>query len=190
MKKILFITVALSLLCGCGYREMEQGYLVTALGFSEQDGVIEIVAEALSSSVTDKNAERVVLSGKGSDAASALNDMKSQLAKPLYFEQLGTVVLDRALSAESKNEALRLLSVTDGTHAGIYVVNSDDVTALFNASSPDSILGYDIIGLVKNYQQQNGSRILNQLYHLLRGDENLPIVNATDRSLTIDISGE
>lgn len=191
MKKAILMIIPLFILCGCGYREIERGFLVTAVGFAEQDGITEIVAEAVSSSsFTDKTTEKVILSGSGADVASALKNLKSQLTKPLYFEQLGTVVLDTAFNTETKNEILNLLHVTDGLHTGIYIVKSDDVTALFDINSPDGILGYDIIGLVKNYEQQTDIRVTNQLYYLLRGDGNLPLVNAVDGSVTIDVSEE
>ena len=178
MKKfaILLIFILLFLLCGCaGYREIDRGYLVTALGISHLNGQTNLMVEAVTSSD---------VSDESSDAA--FKQVKSQLVKPLYFEQLGAVVFDDDVN----DKDIKFLKNIENINYGIYLVKTNDINTLFNAESPSGVLGYDIIGLIKNYNKENGGKITNQFYHIQRNKNRLPIVNVADGSLTFNVWGE
>lgn len=191
MKRLLILTTVLSLflLSGCnGYREIDRGYLATAVGISENNGKTNVYIEAVSSQgFIDKSSQRVVLSDEGDDILSAYKSLTEGLVKPLYFEQLGTVVFDAALSTESVENSLKILSALDGVNLGIYLVKANEVGSLFDTQREGSILGYDIIGLVKNYEQDSGTAILNQLYHFRREGGGLPLISYDDDKLILKV---
>lgn len=184
MKKICFIVsfILIIALCGCtGYREIDRGYLVTAIGFSKADDKVDILIEAMSSSdVSDKKNERVVLTGSGDDEKSAYINLKTSLVKPLYFEQLGAVVFEdmETVNAEFLNEIPNL-------NFGIYIVRTDDIKNLFENDSPSGVLGYDIVGLIKNYNKESDDKILSQFYKVRQNGE-LPVVNFIDGRLVVE----
>lgn len=190
MKKfaILLIFILLFLLCGCaGYREIDRGYLVTALGISRLNGQTNLMVEAVTSSdVSDESSQRQILTATGDTADAAFKQLKSQLVKPLYFEQLGAVVFDDDVN----DKDIKFLKNIENINYGIYLVKTNDINTLFNAESPSGVLGYDIIGLIKNYNKENGGKITNQFYHIQRNKNRLPIVNAVGGSLTFNVWGE
>lgn len=194
MKKsaLLITVISLILLCGCtGYREINRGYTVTAMGFIEKDGNFNIIIETMSSSdVTDKPPEKIVLSGSGVTLEAAFGNLKSQLIKPLYFEQLGTIVLDSDLNQLQQDEIMDFFENLQSVSWGIYIVQSSDINALFDTETPGGILGYDIIGLVKNFENQGGSELSNQFYQLRRAPSALPVVDIADNQLIFKTQGE
>lgn len=184
------IALSLVLLCGCsGYREIERGYLVTTIAFKPDGNGICIIAEAISSSDTlDKPSEKITFSSKGDDILDAYRTLESEVVKPLYFEQVGTLVVESTFDRKSLAEIIDFCGNLQSASLGIYVVQSDDVTLLYSLETDDGVLGYDIIGIIKNYEKSQGGRIQNQLYQLKRQQSSnkdfyLPSVNAVDGKL-------
>ncbi len=188
MKKICFIIcfALIFVLCGCaGYREIDRGYLVTAIGFSKENGKANIFIEAMSSSdVSDQKNERVVLTDSGNTVKEAYKNLKNSLVKPLYFEQLGAVVFEGMETVD-----MGFLNELPNLNFGIYIVQTDDVKNLFENDTPNGVLGYDIVGLIKNYSKENHSKILSQFYNV-KQDNHVPTVNFTDGRLVIENVGE
>lgn len=188
MKKICFLIsfFLIIVLCGCaGYREIDRGYLVTAIGFSKRNDKVVALIEAMSSTdVSEEKSERVVLSMEGENVKSAYKNLKNSLAKPLYFEQLGAVVIE-------KNETIDMefLNEIPNLNFGVYVVQTDDVKGLFENSRPNVAIGYDIIGLIKNYNKENQSKVSSQLYKVQQNNR-IPTVKLSYGRLVIENTGE
>ena len=186
MRKVcfLFLTVFLILLCGCtGYREIDRGYLVTCMGISKTGEEYSIFLEVLSSSdVSDKPSEKQVLTSVGNSLYSSFEGLETQLTKPLYFDQLGSVIFDNSLNEES----IEFLKNITNINYGVYLVKSDKINALFTFESPNGVLGYDIIGLIKNHNKKSDKRISNQFFKVTKPSARLPIITISNDRLTLN----
>lgn len=177
MKKLYVILPLFLLLCGCTAREIDRGYLVNSVGFSTKNGDTTIYIEAISSPDTlDNPSERVVLTSSGVSVQNAFDNLKKTLVKPLYFEQLGTIVFEKQIN----DSAVNFLKSLPDVNYGIYLVKTDDINSLFAASTPNGILGYDIIGLLKTNKEND-----NRLYRIGHKDFSLPTVNFENEELQI-----
>lgn len=179
MKKLLVLLPFLLsfLLSGCVLKEIDRGYLVNTIGFSTSDGDVKIFIEAISSPDNlDKPSNRVVLTARGSTVQNAFENLSKNLVKPLYFEQLGAAILEK----DETDDAVTFLKELPNVNYGIYLVKTDDLSTLFSADTPNGILGYDIIGLLKTNQEKN-----NRLYNVTRNDFNLPTIILKDDKLEI-----
>ena len=192
MKKIILLAVVLSLLllCGCtGYREIDRGYIVTAIGVSQKEGKINLFVEAISSSdVVDKPSERVVLHSTGDNINTAFKKLKESLVKPLYFEQTGTVIVEKSVNNVGKKELLDLCKKHSAIGLGVYIVSTDELNSLFEINSPNGILGYDVIGLIDNYEKSTNKKLFNRLFEIKRQGflaNNLPVVSVIDNRLKL-----
>ena len=192
MKKIILLAVVLSLLllCGCtGYREIDRGYIVTAIGVSQKEGKINLFVEAISSSdVVDKPSERVVLHSTGDNINTAFKNLKESLVKPLYFEQTGTVIVEKSVNNVGKKELLDLCKKHSAIGLGVYIVSTDELNSLFEINSPNGILGYDVIGLIDNYEKSTNKKLFNRLFEIKRQGflaNNLPVVSVIDNRLKL-----
>ncbi len=194
MKKsvLLLVVVFFSLLCGCtGYKEIDRGYLVTAIGFSEDDNDFSITLEAISSSDTsDKPSETITLQGKGKSFDEAFLILEKQLVKPLYFEHLGTMIISDTLDDTQIKSVIIFYQKLPSTNFGIYLIKTNDINALFNNETSSGVLGYDIIGLIKNFEKRNNIKLSNQLYQVNRNDlsegvVSIPAANITNGKLEL-----
>lgn len=195
MKKlqITLIIFGLILLCGCAdYKEIDRGYIVTAVGASQQDNIIKITLETLSSSdVADKPSERLLLSGEGASIKSAIDALNSHLVKPLYFEQLGSIIFQENLHQTQKRQLLDYLINNQKINFDSHIINTPDVSALFDIDTHDGVLGYDIIGLIDNHKKQNDINIKSQIYHIIQQPNvSPPTVSVLNDSIFIETSGE
>ncbi len=196
MKRIILLAVVLSLLllCGCtGYREIDRGYIVTAIGVSQKEGKINLFVEAISSSdVVDKPSERVVLHSTGDNINTAFKSLKESLVKSLYFEQTGAVIVENSVNNAGKKELLDLCKKHSAIGLGVYIVSTDELNSLFEINSPNGILGYDVIGLIDNYEKNSGKKLFNRLFEIKRQDflaNNLPVVSVIDNRLKLKAVG-
>ncbi len=184
MKRILFLLLFcfFALLCACDYQEINRGLLVTAIGIAHNDSTVNLTIEVINSSDTfDQSSSRQVISSSGNNLNQAFSNLGSQLVKPLYFEQLGAVVLENT----SPKEAVDFLEKIPNINYGIYIVKTDDVNAIFHQETTDTIVGYDIIGLVKNYCKNNDIDISNQMYQINKNSVLLPMIVLGEGNLTI-----
>ena len=152
-KRSWFLLVfCLCFLSGCDYREIDRGYLVSAIGVSHENGVARIYVEAISSSdFHNDETERIVLTASGENLSAAFDEIKKSLTKDLYFEQLGTVVFENDITPEQ----LSFLQNLPDVNYDIYLVKTDNIKALFSAKTPSGVLGYDVIGILKTNQLIN-----------------------------------
>ncbi len=179
---VLPLLCFLLLLCGCtDYREIERGYLVTAIGISTAKDEINVYIEALSSSdITNKETERVVLTGSGKDIKQAYKSLQATLVKPLYYEQLGTAFLE--------NSDADLLKKIKGVRFDVYVVKTDSVKTLFESEDINGVLGYDVISLIKT--QQKGNESQNQLYKIQNKNQILSTVTFSEGKIVLSWAKE
>ena len=192
MKKalIFLLCVSLFLCCGCtGYREIERGYFVTAIGFTKQGRNFNIILETLSPSDVQPSGETShVLSGSGKTLDAAYDEINKSLIKKLYFEHCGVIVFNQNFTEDELSEIFDFCSTFKTLNIDAFAVKSDDVKLLFETEAADESVGYDIIGLVKNAGDNVFS---NQLYQIERQRKRgistiLPTVSAKNNTLILE----
>lgn len=186
MKRFFIVLLGLTLcfLCGCnGYKEINRGYLVTALGISQNQNSTTIYVEAVSSSdVSDSATQRFVLTSVGSDIQDAFKNLNKKIIKPLYFEQLGTVIAH----CNSMTSVLAFLEKNLNINLGIYIVKTNDIELIFNYESPDGYLGYDIIGLIKSVEKELKITLPVRLYHFYNDQNKFCEITVKNNSLFLE----
>ena len=194
MKKLALMLIILCLisLCGCAtYREIDRGYLVTAIGFKRTNENVSIALEAISSpDANDTSSQKATLVADGKTINDAYFSLRSQLVKPLYFEQLGAVVIADSFARDNFAEIIDFCTNLQSASLGMYVVSTPDLQTLFSTQTPDGILGYDIIGLIKNYETTGGKKDSCQLYQLRRQPSSavsiaVPVVSVQQEKLIL-----
>ena len=184
MKKanLCFLITMMFLLCGCSAYEIDRGYLVTTIGIEKSENETKIYIEAVSSSdAFGESLNKIVLTSGGESPEDAYKHLRHQLAKPIYFEQLGAVVFNNGLF----DDGIEFVEGLSNVSYGIYVVTTDNIEALFNYKPTDGVLGYEIIGLIKN-----NNDIKNRLYQIKQSNFYIPSVNCIDDKLVISDNGE
>lgn len=186
MKKFLMCLCCVTLVfcCGCGsYREINQGFLVTAIGFEKQDNNVKIVLETVFDSEKTED-ESNLLSGEGESFESAYGQIKNTLVKKLYFEHCGVVAIDVGFTENEIAKILKFYQEISTVNTGVYAVRTNNATSLFKTRTKSESVGYDIINLIKN----SNKVFSNQLYQINRQNFNveLPIINSKNNTLILE----
>ncbi len=176
MKKTILSLLCLILLCGCsGYKEINDGYLVTSVAFEELDGGGLITANI----ILPQTEENMILSAWGGDFDEAFSALKKAQVRSLYFEHCGTVVLNPRLKPQAF-EILELCKNKIKIPIAARVVYCHDAKALFSADRT----GYDVISLLKN----NNARQDNQIFEIEQTADNLelPFISISDKTMIFE----
>ncbi len=176
MKKIILSLFCVVLLCGCsGYKEVNDGYLVTGIAFERLDGGVKITA----SIILPQSPEGVILSAVGSDLSTALCELKKSQVNTLYFEHCGAVVLNQNI----KSDALKIFELCK-TKIKIPIsakaVYCDNAEQLFLADRT----GYDIISLLKNNHAKSDNRIFK--IEQAADSISLPLISVRDKTMIFE----
>ncbi len=165
MKKIILSLACVCLLCGCsGYKEINNGYLVTSAAIGKTDNYIEIILNV----ILPENDESLVLLGRGKNLKSAYDEIKNSQTKTLYFEHCGTVVLNQNIKGEIK-QVLTFCKTQMNIPIAAQVVYCNKAKSLFEADRT----GYDVISLVKN----TGGNGQNHIYKIeQRSNIKIPVI--------------
>lgn len=159
---------------------------MTAMGFGVENNRTTLYIEALSSAnASDKGQERIVLTSTGDDEKQAYTNIKSALVKPLYFEQLGTVVFENTTITN-----MDFIKEISNINLGVYIIKTDDMKALFENETPSGVLGYDVVTLIKTQKKEGKKHIFNQLYKTNHKNFSIPTVNLLDGNLILNQAGE
>lgn len=189
MKRFLAILLVVAFLglCGCnGYKEIDRGYLVTALGIEQTITGVNVYIEAASSSDVDNSEpKRVILRAGGITLQNAFKNLRNTVVKPLYFEQLGTVVLNQNPS----DKTVSFLQDAINLNLGVYLIKSYDVEALFKYEPPNGFLGYDIIGLIKSTEKEHKISSSVRFYQFYRNYDKLCEIAIKNNALTLNAGG-
>ncbi|MDO4607654.1 MAG: hypothetical protein Q4B40_00495 [Clostridia bacterium] len=175
MKKIILSLVCVGLLCGCsGYKEINNGFLVTSVAVGKTDNDIEIMLNV----IQPENEKGLILSGSGTDLKSAYKEIKKSQTKTLYFEHCGTIVLNQNIKGETK-QILNFCKSQMNIPIAAQVVYCSDAKALFNADQT----GYDVISLIKN----TGGNGQNRIYKIEQGkNTKIPTVAVKDNTMVFE----
>lgn len=151
-------------LCGCSdYREIDRGYLVNAIGIGFENDKTNIFISAVSSSdIADNPYSPITLSAYGENILDAYKNLQLQLEKPLYFEHLGTIVLEDT----NHLEFISFFAALPMVNPSALVVKTPSCKSLFSNQDSYGLLGYDIIGIIKNYENQNKVNFTHKMHQL------------------------
>lgn len=183
----MFSAFCIAFLCGCNdYQEIDRGYFVTAIGICESGDTTQIYVEAQATSATDKGMTRFVLTGSGVSIGDAFKHLNEQLVKPLYFEQIGTIIFENTPTKDTFDFVTDTLKF----NRGIYLVQTDNVKKLFDTDFQGEILGYDIIGLIKNFEKENNINTHSRLFEKIKYTDPLSKIAITSNGISFVFKGD
>lgn len=190
MKIILIFLICISLVFSngsLGYREIEDGYIVTSVAFEKTGNEVEMILEVLLPLSTEQTYENM-LYGKGENFEKAYVEIQKSLVKSLYFEHCGVIIISNNYTVSETEKIfdfcknLKLISID------VYAVVTDDLNEIFKTEKSSESLGYDIIELLKNSKFES---LKNQFYQIekqyaLGLTPNFPVVNVKNNRLILE----
>lgn len=176
MKKaftFLFCLLFFFLLCGCSFKEAVSAeaseYIVSAIGFDEQNGQIKMLIEALMINSEDADAEKrlEVITGSGSTVKEALQDAYKKTAQPLMLSHLGVIAIGQTVSSDRFNEICNFCYETDEITLSALFITTGNCEKLFSCEPISSVaVGYDIMSMQSEQTDRTGSEFKNRFFEV------------------------
>lgn len=186
MKRFLLSFCFIALLCGCSnYREIERGYLVSAIGIKHSSNNVQIYIEAQTTNFTDKALEKVTLTENGNTLNDAFGKLNSRIVKPLYFEQLGLVVFEKNVTQED----LCFLTDVLKLNLGIYIIKSNNTKLLFDYDLSNNTLGYDVVTLIKNFEKTHSANTFSRFFEVLKTNDSPLLIDIYENKMALFFEG-
>ena len=126
MKKIIFALIALLLISGCNYNELNDIYLVSALAIDYTD---EYTLSLLTISDNEENPTRVI-TGKGKSIKETFYNISQNYNKPLYLGHLNLIIISEETGSKGINELLKIINEDNETKKNFYIVLAESTKAI------------------------------------------------------------
>lgn len=196
MKKsvtVLLCAVLLLSLCGCkDYKEPDNGYMVTALGFDGSDQ-INVFVEVVTAGGTERSSEPIaeILEGSGKTPTEAVFSLNSSISKHLVFEHCTAVILGRKLTEKQLDEILEYGRKQKELNFAVDMFICENPGELLkNSESVAVARGFDISGNLSETNAEAGIDYKNRFYEIYndyKADKNysFPILDISDKKTVI-----
>jgi hypothetical protein len=159
------------------YREPEQQYLISAIGFDNAENELKVSLEVIIFSVgkAESSIESKVFSGNGLTVKQALGNLSSEVAKKLLYGHCALIVLGESLTGSQVEEIFQFCSSGKDIPLSTSLISTPDAMALLSCKSISTpVTGYDITGVLKQKSEDWGIGLTDRLYEVQtkRLDEN------------------
>ncbi len=151
------------------YREPEQQYLISAIGFDNEDNELKVSLEVIIFSVgkAESSIESKVFSGKGQTVKQALGNLSSEVAKKLLYGHCALIVLGESITDSQVDEIFQFCSSGKDIPISASLVSTTDAMALLSCKSISTpVTGYDITGVLKQKSEDWGIGLTDRLYEV------------------------
>ncbi len=192
----IFFAVCIALsLCGCkGYREADNCYIVTAIGFDGKDKT-KVTVEVIDAGSETKSSPRFeTLSGKGDTPEDAVFSLNNQISKTLVFDHCSAVVIGKNVGKKGMARIIEYVRELKELNFSVYVFITESAEKLFkNSKSTSAAKGFDIAGNVRETKKDTGVDYKNKFYEVYKAyksDEFYSLPNLTVKSKKIVINGQ
>lgn len=182
MKKVILAVLFLFLLCGCEKTGPE--YLISSIGFDNENGKYNVYFEAVIINSENEEQTLKLLNGKGDSIDKAVKQIKNSCTQPLLLSHCGVIVIGENIDADQFKDIKNYCYDTDPITLSAYFVKAKNAKELLSAKPVSSAcVGYDIMGLLK---QNDATK--NRFFEILNDVQNvkLPTISVKDKGVYFD----
>ena len=142
--KTAFILTLILTLCGCfDYKEIEESYVISALGFDKVKNEFTVCLETANS---EKNR---VFSASGDDFSKVFENIGKTCSKKLEFSHTASIVLGDGLNAKTQKEAINFCRSIKNLSPSAAVVRTNSAATLLECEPYDKTVGFDIVKILE-----------------------------------------
>ena len=176
MKKsvcLIFVLCLCISLCGCAKNseisDSSTSYLVSALGFSQENGKLNILVETMVVNSEDPLAEkkRAILKGEGKNVNEALNNAQKTASRPLELSHSGAIIISENIDEKYLDNICDFCySNKELTLSVLFVATENAETLLKTEPASTIAIGYEIISLIQQRTALDGTEYQNRFYEI------------------------
>ncbi len=189
--KLLLIVALIISLSGCmGYREIDTGYIVSALGVDYSRGEYLLTVEAVAAGDAATKPSTHIFSAAGETPYKARENLEKGLTKALYFDHCAVMMLSKGIEGAAFLEVVDFCHNMRNLNLGVFVLYAQNIKSVLKLPPVTTAVGYDIMGLLK-VRLEKKIDYNNKFYQLEKDiseektELSLPVVTAGEQGVQI-----
>ena len=196
IKKFLafLLILAVCFLCGCtGYRESDNTFVVSAIGFDKTEKNYTIFIETVTANEAESELKEETYKAEGETLESALYSLKNKIYKPLSFEHCSVILVSPRIIKKDFKDVVHFCKKTEGLNTSVYFAATEEIEKIISADAvSEAAGGYDISAAIESRYGEDGIKYKNRLYELLSATDEfkptfyLPFLNTEEDKFTSD----
>ncbi len=169
-------------------------YLVSSIGFDENEGKIEVSVEALiiNSEKFEEDISPVIISGSGASVESAIKEVYKKSPQPLTFSHCAVAVIGN-IEKDVFDELCDYFLNHNEITVSIAFVRSQNAKELMSLETESSVaVGYEIANMLKTQNKVMGRAFNNRFFEIAAARAKgtkfkpLPIFKAQNQRLILE----
>ena len=169
-KRLVAYILALSLLitlCGCrGYRETDNCYIVTAIGFDGGEKTKISVEVVSSGGESGASCVSEIVSAEGESPEDAMFSLNSQISKILLFEHCTAVIIGENVGEKQFDGIMRFVKELKELNLSVGLFSCQNAGVLLKNSDATVSRGFDIAGNIKETRKDTGLDYGNRFFEV------------------------
>ena len=173
----LILVFSICIMCGCtGYREGDNSFVVSAMGFHKVDDSYMIFIEAVTANEAESELKEETFKASGKTLETALYSLKNEIYKPLSFQHCSVILVSPSIEGDDFKSVVTFCKNIEGLNTSIYFAAAEEVEKIISAKAiSEAAGGYDISSLIESRAGEDGIKYKNRLYEILSAtDEFIP----------------
>lgn len=203
MKKFIAIVltvIMVLLLSGCSAKEAiasdKQEYIVSSLGFDNEDGKIKMLIEAIVVNTDDlsEDKESRIITGVGINTDEAYSEIASKITQPLSLGHNAITVIGNKITEKQLQNIFEFCENEPQINIATMLIFTRNAEKLLSSEPISSVaVGYDIMSMIEVAEEKMGTILKNRLYEV-RALNNKPmetfwVPNITAENEKMTLSG-
>ncbi len=171
--KIGLVLIVLFTLSGCkatkGFSTLAHEYLVSAVGFEEEKGEIQVFLETVvvNSEDTEAQKKNELLEGNGKTVKAAVKGAAEKAAESVELSHCAVAVIGESVSGDTLKEICDFLKQEDSISLAVTLVNCENAKELLSSETISSVaVGYDIMSMQQTNSRISGINYKNRFYEI------------------------
>ncbi len=176
MRKITALILCFILLfslCGCslGAVDTEKGleFLVSAIGFDQQNDVFSVVIETVTVNSEDAESDKKLslIKGEGKNLSEALNNATQKAVRPFMFSHCAAAVIGNGIREKGFRNICTFLYEKDEINLSLSFISTENAEKLLSSEPVASIaVGYDLTDMLERQSHYSGIDYKNRFYEI------------------------
>ncbi len=195
--KILKFSVCillLLLLCGCKYGadyvDPEERYVVTALGFENNDNGILVIMETMSAIEDSENPKKLYY-GFGSDASTAVINAETTVPADVILSQCPVILIGDSVMGDNLKNIFDFCVSSYDISLSVQVLNCENVSEILSVKSGEISVGHKILRMLNHFEKGTDITKIGRFSNVLANDNKsntfcIPNLITNDNNFNVD----
>lgn len=166
MKKVLLVLPIFLCLCGCQKTEPE--YLISAIGFDNNGGMLNTCFEAVIINSETQSEELKIIEVQGETVEECVKNLSRKCTQGYLLSHCGVLVIGQSVTERQLNGIYDFCFKEPDITLSVLLVETENAKSLLSNKPVSTIsVGYDIMGVIKQYGENKNVSFKNRYFEII-----------------------